>query len=436
MLEVARSASLPLDRKDLTSMDGRARAMLRELLGAAIAAADPAKVLAPHLPPLPEGRCVVVGAGKAAGAMARALEAAWPDAELSGVVVAPYGYGAECRRITVREAGHPLPDENSLAAAQEALAAVAGLGPNDLVVALISGGGSAALALPLPGLTLDDKRITNKLLLASGLDIRTMNAVRRRISAIKGGKLAAAAAPARVITLAISDIPGDDPTAIASGPTAADPTADLDLSEVVARLGPKLPACVAELLSAPGQPACGGSTAEFHLIATPGAALEAAAEAARALGLTPVILGDAIEGESRLVAEEMALLVADRTEPTVLISGGETTVTLTEQTDGRGGRNTEFALALACALEGRASVWTLACDTDGEDGANLGAAGAIAGPDTLARGRALGLDPLAYLERHDSGSFFAQLGDLVNTGPTLTNVNDFRAILILPDATI
>ena len=436
MPEVARSVSLLPDREDLTSTDSRARAVLRQLLNAAIAAADPAKVLAQHLPPLPQGRCVVVGAGKAAASMACALEAAWPDVDLSGVVVAPYGYGAECRRIAVREAGHPLPDENSLAAAQEALAAVAGLGPDDLVVALISGGGSAALSLPLPGLTLDDKRITNKLLLASGLDIRTMNAVRRRISAIKGGKLAAAAAPARVVTLAISDIPGDDLTAIASGPTAADPTAGLDLSEVVARLGPKLPARVAELLSAPGQPASAGNNAEFHLIATPAAALEAAAEAARVLGVTPVILGDAIEGESRLVAEEMALLVADRNEPTVLISGGETTVTLTEKTDGRGGRNTEFTLALACALEGRASVWTLACDTDGEDGANLGAAGAIAGPDTLGRGRALGLDPLAYLERHDSGSFFAQLDDLVNTGPTLTNVNDFRAILILPDANI
>lgn len=412
--------------------DTEARQLLRRMFDAAVGSADPARVLAAHLPEPPKGRCVVVGAGKAAGSMAAAVEAAWPDVELSGVVVAPYGYGLQCQRIQVRESAHPVPDANSLAAAQAILAAVSGLGPADLVLALISGGGSAAMSLPVPGLSLEDKRVTNKLLLGSGLDIRTMNAVRRRISAIKGGKLAAAAAPARVVTLAISDIPGDDATAIASGPTASCSDAEIDLRGVIARLGPTLPDKVAELLSRSPESDRGITRGKISLIATPAAALTAAADLARANGVDPVILGDAIEGESRVVAKDMARLVGTMANPTVLISGGETTVTIGGDGAGRGGRNTEFALALACELGGRGDVWALAADTDGEDGVNLGAAGAVAAPDTIERARAAGLDPVAYLDGHDSGGFFEQLGDLVVTGPTRTNVNDFRAILILP----
>jgi glycerate 2-kinase len=364
--------------------------------------------------------------------MAAAVEAAWSDVPLSGVVVAPYGYGLDCSRIAMREAGHPLPDDNSVAAGREIMAAVQGLGPDDLVLALISGGGSAAMCLPAPGVTLEDKRATNRLLLNSGLDIRTMNAVRRRMSAIKGGRLAGAAAPARVVTLAISDIPGDDASAIASGPTAPPSETEPDLDEVVARFGSELPARVAELLSRPGRMDQVARAAPITLIATPASALDAAADIARAHGVSPIILGDAIEGESRAVAEAMAAQVGDLTQPTVLISGGETTVTIGEEKPGRGGRNTEFVLALACALQGRAGVWAIAADTDGEDGANLGAAGALAAPDTLERARTAGLDAVAMLRRHDSGSFFEALGDLVVTGPTRTNVNDFRAILIVP----
>ena len=412
--------------------DSRARALLRRMFDAAVGAADPRTMLADYLPPPPSGRCVVVGAGKAAGSMAAAVEAAWPDVDLSGVVVAPYGYGLDCPRIKVREAAHPVPDASSVLAAEEILAAVQGLGPDDLVLALISGGGSAVMCLPAPGLSLEDKRITNRLLLNSGLDIRTMNAVRRRLSAIKGGKLAAAAGPARVVTLAISDIPGDDAAAIASGPTAAVPDLDFDMAAVIARLGPTLPANVAELLARPEAATPSAAAREITLIATPAAALDAAVEVARACGITPVLLGDDLEGESRAVAIEMAERARRSSAPTVLISGGETTVTIAGGPAGRGGRNTEFTLALACDLAGQANVWALAGDTDGEDGANLGAAGAIATPDTLARARAAGLDAQAFLDGHDSGSFFEQLGDLVITGPTLTNVNDFRAIFIAP----
>jgi hydroxypyruvate reductase len=412
--------------------DPNAREFLRRMFEAAISSADPAQVLASHLPQPPAGRCVVVGAGKAAASMAAAVEAAWPDVPLSGVVVVPRGYGGACRRVRVREAGHPVPDADSVSAARDIMEAVRGLGTDDLVLALISGGGSAAMCLPLAGLTLEDQQITNRLLLASGLDIRTMNAVRRRISAIKGGKLAEAASPARVVTLAISDVPGDDPAAIASGPTVRDPTADMDLRGIAARLGPRLPAKVAEVLSRPGRAPVVPETSEFSLIATPARALEAAAGVARSHEVVPVTLGDAVEGESRRVGQAMAELVQSCEAPAVLLSGGETTVTLDGRKAGRGGRNTEFLLSLACALEGRAGVWALAADTDGEDGANLGAAGALAAPDTLGRAAAAGLAPRAYLDDHDSGSFFDALGDLVITGPTRTNVNDFRAILVVP----
>ena len=437
MVQVDRSvASLLPGHKSEVTPDSYARSLLRQMFDAAVGAADPAKVLAQHLPPVPKGRCIVVGAGKAAASMAAAVEQCWPNTDVTGVVVVPYGYATDCRRITVREAGHPLPDDNSVAAAQEILTLVKGLGPDDLVLALISGGGSAAMCLPVPGLSLDDKRNTNRLLLSSGLDIRTINAVRRRISAIKGGKLAAAAAPAQVVTLAISDIPGDDPAAIASGPTVSDPDPALDLSEVIAKLGEKLPPHVAELLSLPGEPAREGSPADIRLIATPGAALAAAADVARAHGVNPIVLGDDIEGESRTVAAEMAKLVPHIDKPTVFISGGETTVTITGPNVGRGGRNTEFALALARALKGDPDIWALAADTDGEDGDNLGAAGAVIAPDTMSRACQDGLDLDAHLATHDSGGFFAALDDLVITGPTRTNVNDFRAILVLPSSGI
>ena len=413
--------------------DQRARLALRAMFDAAIASADPARILAAHLPPPPEGRCVVVGAGKAAASMAAAIEAAWPDVPLSGVVVTPYGYGMPTRRIGVREAAHPIPDANSEAAAREILAAVSGLTSSDLVVVLISGGGSSVMALPAEGLTLADKQAVNRALLSSGLDIRTMNIVRRRLSAIKGGKLADAAAPARVLTLGISDIPGDDVASIASGPSVPDPNADADLGEVVRVLGAALPeAAVQRLLQRPVRPPA-PVRHEFRLIGTPAAALEAAAAAAQQEGIAPVILGDDLEGESRELGAALAanaLRPVDR--PTVLLSGGETTVTLAGEPAGRGGRNTEFLLSFACTMDGHPGVWALAADTDGEDGANGGAAGAIATPDTLARARAAGLAAPAYLAGHDSGTFFAAIDDLLVTGPTRTNVNDFRAILILP----
>ncbi|HKT84793.1 MAG TPA: DUF4147 domain-containing protein [Novosphingobium sp.] len=414
------------------SADRRARRLLMEMFEAAVASANPAKMLASHLPPLPKGRCIVVGAGKAAASMAAAVEAAWPHVDLTGAVAVPYGYGMACRCIRVIEAGHPVPDSNSVAAAQAILNCVEGLRADDLVLALVSGGGSAAMCLPAAGLTLEDKQITNRLLLASGFDIRTMNAVRRRISAIKGGRLAAAAAPARVVTLAISDIPGDGPSAIASGPTALPRQVEPDLREVARKLGPGLPPRVAELLARPPEPVREGRASPITVVAAPAGALKAAADVAKAHGVTPLVLGDDIEGESSLFAREMAASLSGPLKPTVWISGGETTVTIGNGGGGRGGRNTEFVLALARELNGRADIWALAADTDGQDGANLGAAGAFAGPDTIRRAEAMGMDPAEYLAKHDSGSFFQALGDLVTTGPTRTNVNDFRAILSCP----
>ena len=423
-----------MDRSTTRTWDDvNARVLLRGLFETAIASADPRKVLAAHLPLPPTGRCLVVGAGKAAGSMAAAVEAAWPDVPLSGVVVVPYGSGAPTRRITVREAAHPVPDANSVAAAQEILDSVSGLGPDDLVLALISGGGSSVMALPAPGITLADKQTTNRVLLQSGLDIRTLNAVRKRLSAIKGGRLACAAAPARVITLAISDIPGDEPAAIASGPTVPDGDTSFDLTSVIARLENLLPAAVVERLRTASAPVRTGNQCEFRMIATPGAALAAAAEVARSEGLGVEILGDDLEGESREVGAAMARhALGLRTRPRVILSGGETTVTITGGRAGCGGRNSEFLLALGEALAGSAGVWALAGDTDGEDGASGGAAGALLSPDSLIRARALGLDAAAHLDAHDSGGFFDALGDLITTGPTRTNVNDFRAILIIP----
>lgn len=411
--------------------DVDARAALRELFDVAVASAD-AGTLARHLPDRPRGRCVVVGAGKAAAGMAAAVDAAWPDVALSGMVVVPYGYARPAGRIDVREAAHPVPDAASEAAARAILSAVEGLSADDLVLVLISGGGSSVLALPAPGLSLADKQEVARLLLASGLDIRTMNMVRRRLSAIKGGKLLAAAHPARVVTLGVSDIPGDDVAAIASGPSVPDPTATVDLRHVVDLFGDRLSPAVRDRLLKPAKAVDAGAPCDFRLVGTPAAALDAAARAARAMGLSPVMLGDDLEGESEALGVEMAGRALQAiNSPTVLLSGGETTVRLTDGERGRGGRNTEFALSLACALDGRPGIWALAADTDGEDGASR-AAGALIAPDTLARAHAAGHDPRAVLAKHDSATLFDAIGDLLITGPTFTNVNDFRAVLILP----
>ncbi len=423
----------------MTWDDARARAALRTLFDAAVAAADPRKVLAAHLPPPPAGRCVVVGAGKSAAVMAAALEEAWPGVALSGTVVTRYGHAVPTRRIEVIEAAHPVPDANSELGARRLLERVRGLTAQDLVVALISGGGSALLALPAPGLTLADKQAINRALLASGANITEMNAVRKHLSAIKGGRLAAAAAPARVVTLAISDVPGDDPAVIASGPTVADPTSFADAREILARYRITLPPAVAARLAQeqdetpkPGSLPAG----EFHLIATPMLALERVAEVAGTLGLRPIILGDALEGEAREAGTLMAGIARSVrvhsqpvAPPAVLLSGGETTVTIGSGPAGRGGRNTEFLLGLAVALGGATGIWAVAGDTDGIDGTE-DAAGAIVTPDTLARARAAGLEPRSLLARHDSYTLFDAIGDLVRTGPTLTNVNDVRAVLV------
>jgi glycerate 2-kinase len=419
--------------------DARARSALRTLFDAAVAAADPRKVLAAHLPPRPKGRCVVVGCGKSAAVMAAALEDAWPDIALEGTVVTRYGHAVPTRRIEVIEASHPVPDANSERGAHRLLERVGGLRPDDLVLALISGGGSALCAASAPGLTLADKQAINRALLASGATITEMNCVRKHLSAIKGGRLAAATRPARVVTLAISDVPGDDPAVIASGPTVPDPTTFADARAIIARYGIEPPASVAARLAqaADETPKPGElPNADFDLIATPMAALTRMAATARGLGLAPLVLGDALEGESREMATVMAGIARSirahgqpLRPPAVLLSGGETTVTIGRGPAGHGGRNTEFLLGLAVALGGAADIWAIAGDTDGLDGMD-DIAGAIVTPDTLSRARAKGLDPRAMLAGHDSHTLFDAIGDAIRTGPTLTNVNDVRAILI------
>lgn len=414
------------------------RDFLRLLFGAAVAAADPAVSLARHLPEPPRGRTVVVGAGKAAASMARAVEAAWPG-ELSGLVVTRYGHGAPTKRITVVEAAHPVPDAAGEAAARRILKEVAGLSSDDLVIGLISGGGSALLSLPAPGLTLADKQLVNRALLKSGAGIGEMNCVRRHLSAIKGGRLAAACYPAKVVTLLISDIPGDDPLDIASGPTLPDPTTCPEALAILARYRIDIPYSVqAHLESGAGESVKPGdprlARTDLRVVATPLMALEAAAGLARLAGVTPLILGDAIEGEAREVGRVMAGIAKcvaahalPLTAPCVLLSGGETTVTV--RGSGRGGRNVEFLLALGAELAGHPRIHALAGDTDGVDGLEE-IAGAILTPDTPARAAAWGLSLRASLDRNDGHGFFEALGDGVITGPTLTNVNDFRAILI------
>ena len=420
--------------------DQRARVALRGLFDTAIAAADPRKVLAAHLPPKPAGgRVVVVGGGKSAAVMAAALEEAWPDVALEGTVVTRHGHAVPTARIEVIEASHPVPDANSERGARRLLERVQGLTKDDLVIALMSGGASALLALPGPGLTLDDKQAINRALLASGANIADMNAVRKHLSGIKGGRLAAAAAPARVVTLAISDVPGDDPAVIGSGPTVPDPTTFADARALIARFGITPPPAVTARLARdldetpkPGEL----PNAEFHMIATPMMALRAAAAEARRMGLTPVILGDALEGEAKEMGTVLAGIARSvrahgepASAPAVLLSGGETTVTLGAHASGRGGRNTTFLLGLALALDGAPGIWAIAGDTDGIDGMD-DVAGALLAPDTLARVKVAGRDPRGMMRAHDSHGFFDAAGDAIRIGPTLTNVNDFRAILI------
>jgi hydroxypyruvate reductase len=408
------------------------------MFDAAIAAALPGKCLPAHLPPAPKGRTVVVGAGKAAASMARAVEEHWPG-PLEGMVVTRYGHGMPTRRIEVVEAAHPVPDRAGREAAERILGLVQGLSPDDLVLALISGGGSALLSLPAPGLTLQDKQAINKLLLKSGANITEMNCVRKHLSAIKGGRLAAAAAPAKVVTLTISDIPGDDPAVIASGPTIADETTFADACAILEKYRISEPHSVIDYLKAAREetPKPGDSRltrTETRMIATPQMSLEAAAQVARDAGASAMILGDSLEGESREVAMVHAGIARQvlrhgqpLPRPCVLLSGGETTVTVRGK--GRGGRNAEFLLAMAVALQGEASVYALAGDTDGIDGTEDNA-GALLTPETWSRAQQAGISAKALLADNDGYSFFAALGDLVKTGPTLTNVNDFRAILI------
>ncbi len=418
--------------------DDTARALLRDVFDAAVAAADPRVMLKDHLPPKPTGRCIVVGCGKSAASMAAALEAAWPDVDMSGLVVTRYGHAVPTQRIEVMESSHPVPDANSEIAAGRMLETVTGLSANDLVIALISGGGSALMALPAPGLSLADKQSINRALLASGATIGEMNCVRKHLSAIKGGRLAQRAAPARVVTLAISDVPGDDPAVIASGPTVPDPTTFADAMALLSRYGIAPSAGMIAWMDQGLETAKPGELphASFRMIATPAMALDAAANTARAHGITPIILGDALEGESRELGIVMAGIARSiRTHgqpvapPALLLSGGETTVSIGHGPAGRGGRNTEFLLALAVTLAGAPNIWAAAGDTDGIDGTE-DAAGAIVTPDTLSRARALGIDPRAVLTAHDSYTLFDATGDLIRTGPTLTNVNDIRAILV------
>jgi glycerate 2-kinase len=414
---------------------------LRLLFHTAVNAAAPRTCLAPHLPPPPKGRTIVVGAGKAAAAMASVVEAHWPaDLPLHGLVVTRYHHGeANLRRIEVVEAGHPVPDDAGRDAALRMLALVRGLTEDDLVLCLMSGGASALLGLPAPGISLADKQEINRALLRSGAAIGEMNTLRKHLSAIKGGRLGQAAAPARVVTLLISDVPGDDPAVIGSGPTVPDASTLADARAVLARYNiTPSPAVEAHLRDPASETPKPGSVVfarnTVTIIATAQDALDAAAAAARNAGITPLILGNAIEGESREVARVMAAIALQAASfsqpaapPCVLLSGGETTVTL--RGHGRGGRNAEFLLSLAVALDEHRHIHAIACDTDGIDGTENNA-GAILSPDSLARARARGADARARLADNDGYGFFEAIGDLVITGPTRTNVNDFRAILI------
>ena len=421
------------------------RELLRALFDAAIASAQPAAAVPAHLPDPAsvKGRLVVIGAGKASAAMARAVEDHWqgPAQQLSGLVVTRYGYSVPCERIEIIEAAHPVPDEAGLHAAQRIKHFVQGLSEDDLVLCLISGGGSALLPAPAAGLSLADKQDINAQLLKSGASIGEMNCVRRHLSTIKGGRLAALCQPARVLTLLISDVPGDQLPDIASGPTVADPTSCADALAVLERYRITVPTAARQLLEGgagetlkPGDARL--ARCETRLISSPQLGLEAAARVAREAGYGVCILGDSLEGEAREVGRVMAGIAQQVSThgqplpaPCVLLSGGETTVTV--RGSGRGGRNVEFLLALGAALKGAPGIWALAGDTDGVDGIEE-IAGAILTPDTLERARSMGIKAASSLDNNDGHGFFGALGDAVVTGPTLTNINDFRAVLIAP----
>ncbi|MBM7060741.1 glycerate kinase [Pseudomonas sp. UL073] len=414
------------------------QALLRDLFATAIAAAHPRQVLADHLPADCSGRVIVIGAGKAAAAMAEVIEREW-HGEISGLVVTRYEHGANCQKIEVVEAAHPVPDDAGERVARRVLELVSNLSESDRVIFLLSGGGSSLLALPAEGISLKDKQAINKALLKSGATIGEMNCVRKHLSAIKGGRLAKASWPATVYTYAISDVPGDEATVIASGPTVADPTTSAEALAILARYSIEVPAHVrAWLLDPrsetvkPGDPCL--SRSHFQLIATPQQALDAAAAKVRAAGLTPLILGD-LEGESREVAKvhagiakQIVLHGQPLAAPCVILSGGETTVTV--RGNGRGGRNAEFLLSLTDSLKGLPGVWALAGDTDGIDGSEDNA-GAIMTPDSYARAARQGLSASDELDNNNGYGYFAALDQLIVSGPTRTNVNDFRAILIL-----
>lgn len=420
-------------------MQSPPRELLARMFAAAVEAAQPRHCLPPFLPSPPPGRTIVIGAGKASAAMAQALEQHWTG-PLCGLIVTRYGHAVPCRHIDIIEAAHPVPDAAGSAAAHRMFKLVSGLRNTDLVICLMSGGGSALLAIPGTGLTLEDKQGVNRALLKSGASISEINCVRRHLSAIKGGRLAAACHPARVVNLLISDVPGDQPCDIASGPTVADPSSCSDALAIIERYGIRLPPAARTLLESgagetpkPGDPRL--AHVETHLIATPQKALAAAAQVAEEEGLRTVILGDRIEGESREAGKVMAGIALQAhvhhqpaPPPCVLLSGGETTVTV--RGGGRGGRNVEFLLSLAIALGGAKGVHALAGDTDGADGQEE-RAGAFIDPTTLARAHSLGLRPRVYLDDNNGHGFFEALDDALITGPTLTNVNDFRAILIL-----
>ncbi|WP_295137878.1 glycerate kinase [uncultured Reyranella sp.] len=423
--------------------DADARALLRALFDAALAAARPATCLAPYIAKLqpPKGRTIVIGAGKASAAMARAVEDQWPH-PLEGLVVTRYGYGEACKRIEIIEAAHPVPDDKGREAAGRIYERVQGLSADDLVLCLISGGASALLALPAPGLTLNDKQDVNRALLKSGANIVEMNTVRKHLSAIKGGRLAIAAQPARVLSWLISDVPNDDPGVIGSGPTVADKTTFADALAVLAKYRIDPPVTVLKHLQEgaagrieetpkPGDPRL--SNVETIMVATPRRSLEAAAAVAKEHGVEVVMLGDNLEGEARELGAAhacQAIELAKRGgKPVAILSGGETTVTVRGK--GRGGRNVEYLLAQAIAASGASGIWGLSADTDGVDGAE-DIAGAIFTPDTLTRARAKGRDPQAMLDDNDGHGFFGLLGDSLITGPTRTNVNDFRVTLIAP----
>ncbi|MGO7973510.1 glycerate kinase [Rhizobium ruizarguesonis] len=411
---------------------------LKSLFDAAVRAADPLTGIKAHLPDRPKGRTVVIGAGKGAAQMAQALESVW-DGALEGLVVTRYGYGCETRGIEIIEAAHPVPDAAGLAAAKRLMETVNGLTEDDLVIALICGGGSALLPAPPDGLTLKDEIALNEMLLASGAPISAMNVVRKHLSTIKGGRLAAAT-KARVVSLIVSDIPGDNPAHVASGPTVPDGSTRHDALEIIRQYGLQLPQAALDHLNSPkadaprpDDPVFAGH--EYHIIASAGVSLEAAAALAKSQGIEPAILSDAMEGESRdvalvhaAIAREVSARDRPFSKPVVILSGGETTVTLKAK-GGKGGRNGEFALAMALAIDGQEGIHILAADTDGIDGSQDNA-GAFADGGTARRLRAAGLDPRRLLDGNDSYSGFAATGDLFETGPTGTNVNDFRAILI------